>query len=341
MLDPSENSYQLSQLTPDTTYILRMRMLHNQGLADLNTVDVSFHTNLAPNIPQTPQLSTPLTSPGMEERPVFTIAGVKKDDLVRIYKDDLCSIVAGEEVSPGSSVLIQVDDALAEGTYLFTANAINSLGHASNCSGAVEYQRELPPYYPMIESSSDSLLGSSGMIQVVNGSADDSNFQITLPFDFYLAGATYTNWYVVSNTYITAGTPSSNYSGLNAGNPAIPKILLGAADNSYQQAFTQTGANYFRVRYEGTASTGGTVGAPNIVYELTFFKPTDTEQLIQVTFGTHARNTGAFGIASATTYYQSAPAITADSSYVLLGNLDGTSWVIHANSKVTGYGINE
>lgn len=341
IVDPNANSFLVSGLTPDTSYIYRLRMLHNQGLIDSNTVDVSFHTNLAPSSPSTPTLHIPATSPGIEARPILQVGGVKKDDVVRIFKDDQCSTVAGEEISLGSSVQIQVDDPLDFGTYLFSANATNSLGHSSDCSGTVEFIRELPAYYPMIEASSASLAGSAGMTQIYSVSTDDGTVQITIPFDFYIAGTTFGNWFVGSNTYLTAGMGSTAYSGFAGNHPAIPRIMLGAADNSFQGVYTKTGANFYRVRYEGTAATSGTIGSPNIVFEVTFFKPVNNEQYIQVTFGTHARNTGVFGIASASSYYLTQPSITANSSYVFVGNADGTSWVLHANSKITGNGVDE
>lgn len=341
IVDPNASTFLVSGLTPDTNYIYRLRMLHKQGLIDSNTVDVSFHTNLAPNAPSTPTLHIPSTSPGNESRPILEVAGVKKDDVIRIYKDDQCSTVAGEEISLGSSVQIQVDDPLDFGTYLFSANATNTLGHSSDCSGAVEFIRELPAYYPMIEASSAILAGSAGMTEIYSVSTDDGSVQITMPFDFYIAGTTFGNWFVGSNTYLTAGMGSSVYHSFAGNHPAMPRIMLGAADNSFQRVYTLTGANYFRVRYEGTAATSGTIGNPNIVFEVTFFKPVNNEQYIQVTFGTHARNTGVFGIASASSYYLTQPSITANSSYVFVGNADGTSWVLHANSKITGNGIDE
>lgn len=186
-----------------------------------------------------------------------------------------------------------------------------------------------------------SLVGSTGMTQIKNASEDDSNFSVTLTwFNFYLDGTAYSNWLPSSNTYITAGTGSNNWSGLSASNPPYPKFHFGAADNSWQRVWITQGFNYFRVRYEGTASTSGTVGSPNIVYEATFFRPTSTAQYVQIVFGVHSRNTGQFGVANASTYYTTGGSITANSSYVIEGNLSGTSWTIYPNSKITGTDLN-
>ena len=195
-----------------------------------------------------------------------------------------------------------------------------------------------------IVAGSDTLLGSAGMTQLVNSSYDDAYVQVNLPnFNFNFYGNSYSALYPGSNTYITAGSGSSNWSGLRlADNPPLPGIHLGTADNSYQRLWSlNTNPDFVRIYYEGTASTGGTVGNPNIVYEATFFKPTAGYQYIEVVFGAHSRSNGNFGVSSGS----SNPSPTAGvlpiddySSYVFRSDATGNNWTITPNSHVENGG---
>lgn len=345
--DPASSSIKLYGLTPAVSHTYRLRMQHVQGINDTNTHDLTELTNYAPDTPSTPSLYNPLTASGTERRPTFNINGVKSSDIVKIFADPNCAVEVGSSsplASGATSVQIQVANSLADGPYLFTANSTNSSGHVSNCSGAVSYEVFTPLYYVDVVSGSATLAGAVSMTKIVgDGSYDDAYVALpALPFAFYMAGTSFTNFFVGSNTYITAGSGAGVYSGLSGNNPALPKFFLGSADNSYQRVYHIAGNNYFRVLYEGTASTSGTPGFPNIVFEFTFFKPIDNKQVVQVVFGVHARNTGVFGVASNSNFYvQSGVSITQNSSYVFVSNTDGTSWTMHAGSRVIGNGLNE
>jgi hypothetical protein len=196
-------------------------------------------------------------------------------------------------------------------------------------------------YNPVLISGSSVLRGSTGMTQNISSSVDDGSFGITLPFGFFIDGTSYTSWFVGSNTYITAGAGSSVYSSLGPGTPALPKFMLGAADNSYQRVFTTSGTNFHRIRYEGTASTSGTVGSPTIVYETTFYRPANGVQYVQVVFGVHGRTSGQFGVANSSAWFANTTPITANSSYVFASNSSGLTWTIHPNSSVAGVLIDQ
>lgn len=185
------------------------------------------------------------------------------------------------------------------------------------------------------------LLGSVGMTKIVSVDADDANIAVALPFSITVNGTAYTSWYVGSNTYITGGAGSIAYSALGPNNPPLPSFHLGSDDNSYQQVFSLTGKNFVRVRYEGTAATTGTVGSPNIVYEVTFYRPSNGVQYVQVVFGVHARSTGNFGVTkgSGGLWYASATPITINSSYVFKGDSTGSTWTLLPNRMVTGSGV--
>ena len=180
----------------------------------------------------------------------------------------------------------------------------------------------------------------SGWTGLINQSYDDAYTIVqNIPFTFYHSGVASSNVYVESNSYLTYGAGSNNFSGLAANNPALPKFFLGAADNSYQRvSYVFSGTNYVRIRYEGTASTSGTVGAPNIVYEVTHFNPAlfGGNNVIEVLVGKHARVSGGlFGSANNTTYYVSGT-IAANQSYVFDGTATGNNHTLYAGYYISG-----
>jgi len=172
-----------------------------------------------------------------------------------------------------------------------------------------------------------------------NGNADDANIAVTIP-SFTIASTAYTTAYIGSNTYITFGAGSNNYSGLSASNPALSKFMFGAADNSYQRVSSLvSGTDFVRMRFEGTATTSGTAGSPNIVFEATFFNPALTGGVpwLEVLFGTHGRTAGITMIADASTSYVTFT-LEANQSYVFVGNATGTAWTVYTGYYVAGTG---
>jgi hypothetical protein len=176
---------------------------------------------------------------------------------------------------------------------------------------------------------------------IQNSSVDDASLSVTIPFTWTINSTGYTSAFVGSNTYITFGSGSSNYSSLSSSNPFLNKFHLGAADNSYQRVSrisnTAGGQSYLRIRYEGNGSTSGTAGSPGIVYECTFFNPSSFggKNVIEVLVGNHNRTAGQFGVANTSTYYASGT-IAANKSYVFEGNSTGTTWTIWTDYKVSG-----
>ena len=177
--------------------------------------------------------------------------------------------------------------------------------------------------------------------EIVNGSQDDNYLSVALGFNFRLYGSNYSTFYPGSNTYITASSGSSQYYGLSLnGGPPYPGIHLGSSDNSWQRVWSYFGPDespdYWRIRYEGTASTGGTIDAPNIVYEATYFNPslTGDNQYIEVVFGIHNRTHGVFGVTNGSNDYLDRGSINDYTSYVFESDLDGRNWRI-----LEGYSI--
>lgn len=180
----------------------------------------------------------------------------------------------------------------------------------------------------------------TGWTSLISSSADDANLQIfTLPFNFYIDNTAFTAIFLGSNSYMTFGSGSSLYSGLSASNPAIPKMMFGASDNSWQRVSTfVSGTDYARVRYEGNGATSGTVGSPGIVAEITLFNPSkfSGSNVIEMLVGVHNR-VGVSNISNASTAYVTYT-ISANQSYVFVGNSTGTSWTLNTGSYVSGAG---
>lgn len=185
---------------------------------------------------------------------------------------------------------------------------------------------------------------TASWVGLQNSSVDDSFITINLPFTFWMAGTAYTQVFIGSNSYLTFGTGSTVYSSLSASNPPYPKLMFGAADNSYQRvsSYTDSLSRFVRIRYEGTAATSGTVGSPTIVAEITILNPQNTfaffgaYQYLELRVGNHNRTTGVSMIASSTTAYTTFT-VAPNTSYVFQGNQTGTSWTTFTSQSVNWF----
>jgi hypothetical protein len=177
-----------------------------------------------------------------------------------------------------------------------------------------------------------------------NANADDASVAVPLPFTWTFNGTGYTTAYFGSNLYITFGTGSSNFSGLSTSNPPYNKIMFNAADRSFQRvAYLTSGTDYVRVRFEGGTGTSATLGASPVIFEVTFFNPSKTNNLPTLEF--LIGNNGAIGGGTSGIYSSSAlltggtwvPAAT--TSYVLQGTLpNANAWNIYTNYYISGLG---
>lgn len=195
----------------------------------------------------------------------------------------------------------------------------------------ITFGNKLPVY-----GSSGGTYPPPGWTGLLDNSVDDGWIQISLPFTFFMTGSAYTDTYISSNTYLTFGSGSALFSLLSASNPNLPKFMFGAADNSYQRVSRfASGTNYQRIRYEGTAGLSGTVGSPNIVLEITLFNPANYGgfNVLELLTGNHARTNGVTLVASASSEYltYNQNSLT---SYVFLGNSNGTNWSVYPNCYV-------
>lgn len=176
-------------------------------------------------------------------------------------------------------------------------------------------------------------------VGIQNASADDAFRTVSaIPFTFYHSGLGTSIVYVGSNSYLTYGGGSNNYSALSSANPPFPKYFFGSADNSYQRvSYYVSGTDYIRIRYEGNGGTSGTVGNPGIVYEVTHFNPSlfNGNNVIELLVGKHNRTAGLFGAANSTTFSVSST-ITANQSYVFIGSATGNNHVLHTGHYIAG-----
>lgn len=181
-----------------------------------------------------------------------------------------------------------------------------------------------------------SLLGPASLTQHVSATADDANFQVTIPFPFLFDGVDYGQGanggvYIVSNSYITFGYSSTAFNNFTASAPGRG-IFIGTADNSWQRLYSGTetvnGTTVFRVRFEGTAATSGTPGSPNMEWEITFYP----NHKMQVVIGTMSRTTGVEQISNGTAY--TAFPQDANTSYYIDASTTGTSWTTGVGSIV-------
>lgn len=80
----------------------------------------------------------------------------------------------------------------------------------------------------------------SGWTVLQNASAQDA--YVTVPISSTtIMGTVRTNAYVGSNSYITFGSGSTEYSGLSASTPALDKFMFNAGDRSYLRVAYKTG----------------------------------------------------------------------------------------------------
>jgi len=142
----------------------------------------------------------------------------------------------------------------------------------------------------------NTLLGAGSLASSTTptvGNNDDGYWTLALPFSIEYLGTSYSTIYVSTNHYVTFGSGSTVYVGLNATTPNLPKIMWSCADNSVQRIYygvEGTAPNRtYRVRVEGAASTSGVLGSPSMVNEYVFYE--DAPDQIDLQLGANGRKT--------------------------------------------------
>jgi hypothetical protein len=153
---------------------------------------------------------------------------------------------------------------------------------------------ESTPATASVTTITNSLLGVGSLTLSMTptvGSNDDGYWTLSLPFNISYLGNSYNTIYVGTNHYLTFTDGSSVYTNLGPSNPNLPKIMWSCADNSVQRVYfgvEGTAPNRtYRVRVEGTASTGGASGNPNMVNEYVFYEAVPAR--IDLQLGVNAR----------------------------------------------------
>jgi hypothetical protein len=159
---------------------------------------------------------------------------------------------------------------------------------------------ESTPATASVSTITNSLLGAASLTVSTTptvGNSDDGYWTLNLPFNISYLGNSYNTVYVGTNHYLTFTAGSANYVSLGPSNPNLPKIMWSCADNSVQRIYygvEGTAPNRtYRVRVEGTASTGGIVGSPNMVNEYVFYEAVPAQ--IDLQLGVNARKTSGGG----------------------------------------------
>lgn len=140
-----------------------------------------------------------------------------------------------------------------------------------------------------LTSISNSLIGAASLTSSTtptNGTNDDGNWALTLPWNISYNGNTYSNVYVGTNSYITFDQGGIAYSGIIPTLIPVDKIMIRTSDNSCQRIYYGTEGvapdRTYRIRYEGTNATSGTLGSPNMVWEAVFYENAPAKIDIQV-----------------------------------------------------------
>ena len=191
----------------------------------------------------------------------------------------------------------------------------------------------------LFQGASSTGATASGWTNVQNGNVDDGNVEVPLGFTWTINNTGYTSVFVGSNNYITFGSGKNDYDEYNFASWSIPKILMTqTSDNSYQYVTYKQFGGYTRIRFEGNASTGGTVGSGNIVWECTFFSSSlISNQTVEVRCGSNGRGTSfTMGIGGPSSAYDSHSSLVND-SVVYEGNSTGTSFTAYTSQYIQGY----
>jgi len=132
---------------------------------------------------------------------------------------------------------------------------------------------------------------------------------------------------VGSNSYITFGFGSNFYYSLSASRPGRG-LIIQAADNSYQRVWAGVvSGSKMRVYWEGTSSTGGTPGFPNMVWETTFYSNNN----IMVVVSLMGRSGAQYGISDGSQYVIQPP-FAADTSFAIMTDNQGSTWSYSSGS---------
>ncbi len=152
-----------------------------------------------------------------------------------------------------------------------------------------------------VTSITNSLLGAASLTVSTAptvGGNDDGFWALSLPFNIEYLGRSYNTIYPSTNFYLTFSAGSTVWSSVGISNPALPKIMWCARDNSVQRIYYGTEGvapnRTYRVRLEGNAATSGVLGSPGMVCEYTFYESNPSRIDLQVGVNNAKQVSGGF-----------------------------------------------
>ncbi len=149
------SSYTVTGIVPQTTMTYRVRLIDADRLVDGNTKLVTITTIALPNVPSGLRLSSPTTSPNIDETPTIMISGVKSGDSVKLFSDSSCTTQVGAAIPTGDEVEITTPP-LALGSYTFYANSGGSGGTSACSTASVSYVKSsCPAGYVLVLANED------------------------------------------------------------------------------------------------------------------------------------------------------------------------------------------
>lgn len=172
-----------------------------------------------------------------------------------------------------------------------------------------------------------------------NGFEDDGLFSFTLDHLLSLDAVSYSDADFCTNGYIqfpSGGDTSAGYYNGAINEPSLDKIQIAADDWVAYLALVKQGPNFTRYRAELATYGNRTSDVASSIFEVQIFaRLPDNTQLIEVRFGVFdpANPSDQLRIATENTALATAT-ITANSSYVFLGNADGTVWTVQEHAHV-------
>ena len=220
-----------------------------------------------------------------------SVSGIQSMTLEIDIRDDqnnpIQTSITGSDASTESGETIQVNLAQSNislpnnEVYNIIYNTTTSLGTSPTVAG--EKKATIVGYTPATaqattsdlgEVSIDSTNGLTASVTPTTGTNNNGFWEIDIPFNVNYISTNYNKVYIGTNSYLTFGNGSTNSTNISSTNPGFPKIMVGAADRSAQRvwygATGTVGDRIFRLVYEGSSQTSGTLGSPTVRYEYQF-----------------------------------------------------------------------
>jgi hypothetical protein len=273
-LESNQSAYLLGIAPPDSTYSITLTTTGN------NT-SIRVKNDVASG-GQTGQTSLSMGIQIVRQSDNSVITSFSQGPFVSIEGGDVSAVIDEDVILPTT------------GTYTITYTTALDISQVSNPLTAFAMlctitQTPSGNESATVSSITNSLLGAASLTSSTTptvGSNDDGYWTLALPFPITYLGTTHTTLYPSTNFYLTFGGGSTVWSGVSINNPALPKIMWCAKDNSVQRIYYGTEGvspnRTFRVRQEGTSTTSGSVGSPSMVCEWTFYENAPSQIDLQV-----------------------------------------------------------